>query len=104
MRARGFLRIRAALCSMIRPHVDDGVRLIGQFRRRPASSAVGGALNRAALARDKVAVADEDRIGIIRLQRHSAAIRDRVAIAEAWKPVQRPGLALVNTAPYTVGR
>src|SRR3984957_964526 len=53
--------------------VDRGIGLDRQLACFPASAAVPLPLDRPALARDEVAVAHEDRVGISGLERDSAA-------------------------------
>src|SRR6202158_1961178 len=82
--------------------VHRGIRLHAERAFLPGRTAVDSALDRSALARDEVAVGDEDNIGIAGLERHAAAIGNRVALGEAREPVQRPALAFVRAAPESV--
>src|SRR6266404_5669179 len=84
--------------------VHRGVRLNRERAFLPARAAVCRALDRAALARDEIAVGDEHDVRIAGAERHAAAIGDRVALGEAREAVQRPALAFVDAAPQAVGR
>src|ERR1700722_5070515 len=84
--------------------VNRGIWLDRPLACFPATAAVPRPLDRAALAWDEVAVAHEDRVGISRLERDSAAIGDRVPFCEPGESVQRPRLALVKAAPDSVRR
>src|SRR5580704_9082752 len=84
--------------------VNRGIWLDRQLACFPASAAVPRSLDCAALARDEVAIAHEDRVRISGLERDSAAIGDRVPFCEPGESMQRPRLALVKAAPDSVRR
>src|ERR1019366_6502914 len=76
--------------------IDHRIRLDRQRAFLPGRPAVARTLNRSALAGDKVAVANEDGVPIVGLDRDAAAIGNRIALGEAWEAVQGEGLALVS--------
>src|SRR5579875_3367517 len=87
-----------------REPVDGRIGFDRQRQFRPASTAVLSSMDRAALARNEVAVGDEDGIRVARLHRDAAAVGDVVALGEPGKAVQRPALAFVDAHPDAVGR
>src|SRR5262249_8406528 len=75
-----------------------------QFALRPGLAAVTRALNRTGFARDEIAVANVDGVGVVGLQGDAAAVRNPVALRKSWETMQRPGLAFVAAAPQAIGR
>src|SRR4029077_16611885 len=93
------VRVRRMRCQPI----DHGVWLDRKISRAPGFASVARALDRADFAGDRIAVADQDHVRIVGLDRDPAAVGYRVALTEFRKPMQTPGLSVVLAAPDAVG-